>query len=155
MYIPKIKIVNMIMIYNKSTGKVCVLDREKGGPGLTFPGGHTEWGESFYDSAVREAKEETGLTVSNLIPCGTVHWANKQSGERYIEFLYKTYTFSGVMLDGTIEGKIFWMDAEELKRSDKLSPNFEHYLPMFFEDKYSEMFFDWDGKAWTGTPIYK
>ena len=70
------------MIYNKSTGKVCVLDREKGWPGLTFPGGHTEWGESFYDSAVREAKEETGLDVSKLIPCGTVHWANKQSGER-------------------------------------------------------------------------
>ena len=57
----------MIMIENRGTGKVLVLDRILSTwPGLTFPGGHVEWGESFYASAVREAKEETGLDVKNL-----------------------------------------------------------------------------------------
>ena len=56
------EIVNMIMIENKSTGKILVLDRVASSwAGLTFPGGHVEWGESFLASAIREAKEETGL----------------------------------------------------------------------------------------------
>ncbi|MBQ0126340.1 MAG: 8-oxo-dGTP diphosphatase [Clostridiales bacterium] len=152
---PKIKIVNMVMIYNKSTRKAVVLDRISGWPGLTFPGGHVEFGESFYDSAVREAREETGLDVKNLKSCGVVHWANRQSGERYIEFLYKTSDFSGILIDGTVEGKVFWLDIDKLCASDKLSPNFALYLPMFLDDKYSEMFFEWDGKAWTGVPNYK
>lgn len=151
----KTVIVNMIMIENKSTGKVLVLDRILSNwPGLTFPGGHVEWGESFYGAAIREAKEETGLDVKKLIPCGTVNWANKHNGERYIELLYKTNDFYGVLSEGTREGRVLWMTLEELKKSDRLSQNFSLYLPMFEGKGYSEMFFDWDGKDWTGTPKY-
>ena len=38
--------------------------------GYCFPGGHVEPGESVVDSAIREIKEETGLTVSQLRLCG-------------------------------------------------------------------------------------
>ena len=112
----------MIMIENKSTGKVLVLDRRGSWPGLTFPGGHVEKGEPFYDAAVREAKEETGLDVSDLRLCGIVHWGNRQNGDCYLEFLYKTSRFYGALLPETVEGSIFWMSPEELKNSDRLSP---------------------------------
>jgi 8-oxo-dGTP diphosphatase len=56
----------MVMIQNKHTGKVLVQDRVKSWKGLSFPGGHVENGESFYDCAVREVKEETGLEVRDL-----------------------------------------------------------------------------------------
>lgn len=149
---PKIKLYNMIMIYRGD--KVLVLDRAaKDWPGLTFPGGHVEAGESFFSSALREAKEETGLEVSALVPCGVVHWAAK-NGDRYIEYLYKTDKFTGEICGGTREGKIFWMERGELCRSDKLSMNFEHYLPVFFGDKFTEAFFDWDGESFAGTPVY-
>lgn len=155
MKITKAEIVNMIMIENKSVGKVLVLDRVCSWPGLTFPGGHVERGESFYDSAVREAKEETGLDVRDLRLCGLVHWANRQSGDIYLEFLYKTSRFYGEVLDRTIEGNIGWVTPEELKCSDRLSPNFSLYLPMFFENRYSELYFDWNGENWESEPQYK
>ena len=143
------------MIEDIESDSVVVLDRLSDWPGLTFPGGHVEYGESFYDSAEREAFEETGLIIDDLKPCGVVHWANKESGERYIEFLYKSSSFRGELKRGTHEGKTFWMKKTELISSNNLSPNFELYLPMFFDDKYSEMYFKWDGVSWTGDPEYK
>ena len=83
------KFYNMTMVVAED-GRVLVLDRIKTDwPGLTFPGGRVEKGESFAASAIREIYEETGLTVSSVIPCGMVHWADKETGHRYIEFLYK------------------------------------------------------------------
>ena len=142
----------MIMICRGD--EVLVLDRAASDwPGLTFPGGHVEPGESFYESAVREAKEETGLSVKNLSLCGIVHWAS-ESGDRYIEYLYKTTDFTGKAIAGTREGSVKWMSRDELADSDHLSMNFDHYLPVFFGDKFTEAFFDWDGKSFTGVPKY-
>lgn len=147
------KFYNMTMV--KDGTRVLVLDRAKcDWPGLTFPGGKVEKGESFAASAIREIYEETGLTVENLIPCGVVHWAHRESGIRYIEFLYKADRFSGTLKEGAEEGHVFWMDAEDLVRSDRLSSNFDLYLPLFLEGNYSELCFEWDGKAWQAEPHY-
>ena len=132
-----------------------MLDRIKSDwPGLTFPGGHVESGESFTASAIREIYEETGLSVRNLVPCGVVHWAEKTGNRRYIEFLYRTSDFSGNLVRQTDEGSVFWMDLENLCRSEKLSHNFNLYLPLFLNDNCSELFFEWDGAAWDGIPQY-
>ena len=76
----KTKIVNMVMIYNDN-GEVLALDKvHPDWGGITFPGGKVQAGESIYESAVREAKEETGLDISALEPCGIVHWAAESGG---------------------------------------------------------------------------
>ena len=145
---------NMTMVCD-AAGRVLVQDRLKSDwPGLTFPGGHTEAGESFTASAVREVREETGLTVRNLVPCGVVHWAHRESGRRSVEFLYRTSDFEGELLVETEEGRIFWMEREALRRSDCLSPNFGLYLPLFLDGNISELFFEWDGVSWNGVPQY-
>ena len=56
---------NMCMVTDGS--RVLVQQRsDPKWPGIVFPGGHVEPGESFVDSTVREVYEETGLNVSNL-----------------------------------------------------------------------------------------
>lgn len=137
------ELTNMVMIQDRRTGKVLAQERIKSWKGISFPGGHVENGESFVGSAIREIKEETGLDITNLKFCGIIHWSNNKTFERYIVYLYKTTDFSGKMLDETEEGRVFWVSPEELKHL-RLSDNFEKYLPMFWEDTYSEAFGSWN-----------
>ena len=54
---------NMCMI-SDNAGSILVQDRKKADyPGITFPGGHVEPGESFVESVIREVREETGLDI--------------------------------------------------------------------------------------------
>ena len=57
-------------------------------------GGKFEEKESPDECLIREVKEETGLTISNLKLCG-VKQAFYKDGTRYIVYLYKTNTFTG------------------------------------------------------------
>lgn len=139
----KLEITNMVMVQDKSTGKVIVQERIKSWCGVSFPGGHVENGESIYDSAVREIKEETGLTIENLKYCGIIYWFNNVTEDKYFVHLYKTTDYSGEKLQETEEGRVFWTSIEELYNMN-LSSNFREYLPVFLEDRYSEAFCSWN-----------
>lgn len=139
-----VEITNMIMVEDPATGKKLVIDRCKSWCGISFPGGHVEPGESVYDSAVREIKEETGLVVSNLKFCAVMHWYERETGNWYIEYFYKTDEYSGELISETDEGPVFWASLEEIN-SRKLSPNFKQYLPLFLDDRYTEGYCCWSG----------
>lgn len=83
-----VEMVTCVMIQNTVTNEVLVQNRKRKYPGWSFPGGHVERGESFYDCAVREVKEETGLEVYNLKYCGVVHWVGRENDDRYLCFMY-------------------------------------------------------------------
>lgn len=140
---PKLEITNMVMVQDKSTGKVIVQERIKSWCGISFPGGHVENGESIYDSAIREIKEETGLNIENLKYCGIIYWFNNKTEDRYFVHLYKTTDYSGEMFTETEEGRVFWASLEELYNM-QLSSNFREYLPVFLENKYSEAYCSWN-----------
>ncbi len=139
----KLEITNMVMIQDKSTGKVVVQDRIKNWCGLAFPGGHAEDDESIYDSAVREIKEETRLYIHHLKSCGFMYWFNNKTCDRYFTYFYKTTDYNGELIYETDEGKVFWVNLSELFQK-KLAPNFKEYLPMFLDDKYSEAYCSWN-----------
>jgi len=139
----KVELTNMCMVYDKTTNRVLVQDRIKSWKGISFPGGHMEDGESIVESTIREIKEETGLTISNLEPCGIIYWYNTETGEKYFVFNYRTDVFSGELLEKTDEGKVFWVDKDDLLKLN-LADGLEDRLPMFLDKKYSEGFGVWN-----------
>lgn len=137
-----VELTNMVMVTDED-GRMLVQERVKSWKGISFPGGHVEPGESFVDSAIREIREETGLEIRNLKPCGVIHWSHNRNFNRYIVFLYKTNDYSGELLPETEEGRVFFATYDEIKGMN-LSSNFANYLPMFLGDEYSEAYGSWN-----------
>jgi 8-oxo-dGTP diphosphatase len=140
---PEVELTCMVMIEDKETGKVLVQDRVKSWHGLSFPGGHVEYNESFTDCAVREIKEETGLDIRNPKFCGIVHWYNNKTHDRYIVNLYKTEKYSGQLLKECDEGKHYWKTVDELKAL-KQENGFHKYIEVFLNDDINEAYGSWN-----------
>ena len=139
-----VTLTNMCMVYDDD--RVLVQDRvDPDWPGITFPGGHIESGESFCASVIREVFEETGLTIENPRLCGVKEWENKD-GSRYIVLFYKTNQFSG-QLKSSEEGNVFWSTVESLT-SLKLSLDFQQHLELFFNEDLSEAFYENTSLGW-------
>ena len=123
---------NMCMITDQE-GRVLVQDRlpkpSNAWCGLTFPGGHVEPGETVVASVIREVREETGLTITDVVTAGYIQWYNPDRQSQYFVFLFKTSSYSGD-LKGSAEGNVKWMTLDEML-SGKLAPNMKQYLAVF------------------------
>ena len=140
----KVIITNICMIYNG--GRVLVENRTNPDwPGITFPGGHVEKGESFTDAVIREVHEETGLKISFPRLCGIKDWT-EDDGSRYMVLFYKTDKFSGELVSSD-EGEVFWTELSELKSLD-LAEGMDKQLEVFLNDDLSEDFFYKENGSW-------
>lgn len=133
-----VTLTNMCMIVKDK--KILVLNRKNPNwPGLTFPGGHVEDHESFYDSVIREVKEETNLTIENPRLCGLKQFYD-DNDHRYIVFFYTATQFSG-QVKASNEGDLTWMTKKELFDT-QLAYNFDRDLLVYFDDKIDEHLLD-------------
>lgn len=136
---------NMCMVYDDA-GNILVQDRKKPDwPGLCFPGGHVEPGESFVDSVIREVWEETGLTIENPVLCGTKQFQT-DDGERYVVLFYKACRFSGE-LKSSDEGEVFWIPRNSLTNY-RLSIDFEDMVRIMESDDLSEFYYYTEDGNW-------
>ena len=136
---------NMCMI-SDGNGNILVQDRKNPDwPGITFPGGHVEPGESFTASVIREVFEETGLTVGNPVLCGVKQFQTRRE-ERYVVFLYRADRFSGE-LRSSDEGAVFWIPRQSLT-DYPLAPDFLEMVRVFEEPSLSEFYYSKNNENW-------
>lgn len=136
---------NLCMVYDDA-GNILVQNRlEPDWPGICFPGGHIEPGESFVESVIREVWEETGLTIENPILCGTKQFQTRNN-ERYVVLFYKTNRFSSE-LKSSDEGEVFWIPRESITQYP-LVDDFMDMLRVFEEDSLSEFYYYTEQNDW-------
>lgn len=136
---------NMCMIYDLD-GNILVQNRKNPDwPGVTFPGGHVEPGESFVQSVIREVREETGLTIENPILCGTKQFQTDER-ERYVVLFYKADRFTGE-LKSSREGEVIWVPRKELGKYP-LSVDFEDMVRIFEDPAFSEFYYYTEDGQW-------
>ena len=139
-----VTLTNMCMVYSGS--RVLVLNRrDPNWPGVTFPGGHVEKGESLTDAVIREVCEETGLRITAPRLCGVKDWMNGD-GSRYMVLLYKTDRFEGEPA-GSDEGDVFWVELNSLDQLS-LADGMTALMQVFLNDDFSEQFFYQENDRW-------
>ena len=132
----KVEFTNMCMICDDN--KVVVIDRnKKDWPGVTFPGGHIELGESFTDAVIREVKEETGLTIYAPQLCGMKDWYENEC--RYVVLFYRASRYCGE-LQSSDEGRVWWENIENLSKLN-LSLDMDDMIKVFVDDNLSEFYY--------------
>ena len=137
---------NMCMI-SDDHGNILVQDRRNPNwPGITFPGGHVEHGESFCGSVIREVQEETGLVIENPVLCGVKQFQTRDDA-RYVVLFYKANRFSGT-LTSSDEGPVFWIPRKDLE-TYPLADDFLDMVRVFESETLSEFYYakstdDWD-----------
>ncbi len=136
---------NLCMVCDDA-GRVLVQERRSSfWPGIAFPGGHVEPGESFTESVIREVYEETGLRLLNPVLCGVKQFP-AAGGARYVIFLYKATQFAGE-LQPSAEGEVCWVPREELSRLP-LASDLAETLPVFENDGLSELYYYQSDGEW-------
>ncbi len=95
-------------------GRILLIDKKTGlGKGkVNGPGGKLEKGESPEECAVRECREELGITVSNLQYCGQ-HRFQFVDGYSIHVWVYRTAEFAGDPTESD-EARPFWVALDEI-----------------------------------------
>ena len=128
------KSTTIMILQNPETGKFVIQQRLKNPyyGFMTFYSGKISWGESIYETAVRETLEETGLVTKakdwdwrGIYHEHTKHASTGEIIEDKIFYVMYTDKFSGELIEQYEGGNNFWMTLDEVRASDKYFKSFD------------------------------
>ena len=135
----------LVMVTDKE-GRILVENRlDPGWPGICLPGGHVEPGESFTEAAIRETREETGLTIEDPRLCGVKQFQTKENA-RYVVFFYRATQYHG-QLQSSDEGEVFWISPDALGQYACVE-DLDEMLKVFFQEDLSEFYYYKENGNW-------
>ena len=144
-----VEFTNICLVYKGD--RILVQERTKSDwPGLTFPGGHAEAGESFDDAVKREVYEETGLILHKAVLCGIEEYRTEDE-DRNVMLYYKSDDFSGE-LKSSKEGRVFWIGKDELGQYE-LSLDLERIYAIMTSDTLSELVYYREDGEWKSKTV--
>lgn len=139
-------IFTVLCMVSDGRGNILVEDRlDASWPGICFPGGHVEPGESFTEAAIRETFEETGLTIEDPQLCGVKQFQTEDNA-RYVVFFFKATRYHG-QLRSSNEGEVFWLPRAELSSRRTVS-DFLDMVKVFETPELNEFYYYKDNGNW-------
>jgi len=108
-------------------------------------GGKFEHGECPEECAKREIKEESGLTVKDIVMKGFITFPMFDGKEDWYVFLFVTDRFEGELIDSN-EGTLAWIPNDKLTEIN-LWDGDKIFIPWLYGDKFFSAKFNYkDGK---------
>lgn len=105
-------------------------------------GGKFELGETPEECAIREIKEEAGLSVKSLAMKGFITFPLFDGKDDWYVFLFVINDFEGELIDSA-EGKLEWIENNELLDLN-LWDGDKIFIPWLFQDKFFSAKFNYE-----------
>lgn len=137
------KIKNWVNICVLKNQEILLLNRQHDNfPGWIPPGGKVEFPESFFEAALRELKEETGLTALNLELKGISGFTNPIGNERFVFYDFLCTQFTGE-LSTSHEGEPKWWNLKDIDKIP-MQDEIRKRLPLYLRKGSFESINYWD-----------
>lgn len=134
---------NWVNICVLKNDQVLLLNRQHDDfPGWIPPGGKVEFPESFFEAAIRELKEETGLTALNLNLKGISGFTNPIGNERFVYYDFLCTKFTGDIV-ASKEGEPKWWHLKDIDKIP-MQQEIKERLPLYLREGSFESINYWD-----------
>ncbi|MFW6289220.1 MAG: 8-oxo-dGTP diphosphatase [Spirochaetota bacterium] len=141
-----------VIAFARRDGHILLIHKKRGlGAGkINGPGGRIEQGESPAQAAVRETREEVGLTLRDPEEAATLRFVFLD-GYHLLVYVFVSSEFDGTLVE-TDEAKPFWVPVTAIPYGAMWADD-AHWLPRVLDGSYVEGRFTFDGDSMLSSSV--